>query len=264
MKKNIVNILITILSKINGGYENLLTLSFKKVLCQPNGENVIFSGLDLVSFSWENSILCVFKEEGLAPYNILQASLFGVFIEPDKNDHKNILYRLKESRGTIPLDVIKVQKSIRHYLSEFEIKIDQNFQDTVVNCSIPRTYDDKTWISPELIVSLCKLHEMGFAHSIEAYKDDKLVGGSFGIALNGCYQGYSQFTFVSNSSKIVMYYLQNKLKEDGFSMLDTVGTSEWLKNQFGMQVLSRDEFKDRLIDALLKPTLFTGDIFNIK
>lgn len=259
MKNKIINIIISILSKINGGYENLLILIFKRIYNQTNGEDAIFGGLDLISFDSNKSIVSAFKIDRFEPYNILQSNLFGAYLEPDSENHNNFVCRIRDIRGIIPLDNIKSDKQLLKHLADFEIKIDYNFHETVMSCAKPRKYIDNTWITNELMNSLFVLHDMGFAHSIEAYQDNVLVGGLFGIIINGCYIGYSQFTDVSYSSKAAMYNLILKLKNEGFKLYDVIGTSDWLK-QFGMNVLSGQEFKCRLIDALLQPVHFSGKI----
>lgn len=255
-KTKLIYIIISILSKIAGSFENILINALQIVSRQPNGDEIIFSGLDLISFDSEVSIKCVFRKDRLDPYNIIHAILLGVFPTPNKYDHNMIGWENPDIRGTIPLDNIKFDKQIRKHLSEFEIKIDHNFRETVINCSKPRSYDDKTWITNELMNTLLDLHDMGFAHSIEAYQGDVLVGGLFGIIINGCYIGYSQFTTVSYSSKVAMYNLVHKLKSENFVLYDVMGTSEWLK-QFGLNVLTRQEFRFRLMDALLHPVYYS-------
>ena len=91
--------------------------------------------------------------------------------------------------------------------SYFEIRIDQNFEEVMRNCAAPRQNDPETWISEEIIQLYTQLFHLGFAHSVEAYLEGKLVGGLYGVSFGAVFMGESMFSLVPNSSKVAFHFL---------------------------------------------------------
>ena len=94
-----------------------------------------------------------------------------------------------DPRAIIPIDTYKSSRSLRPVLNKktFEIRIDYNFEGVMRGCAAPRTDEDGTWISEEIISIYTNLHKLGYAHSVEAYRDDKLVGGLYGVSINAVF-----------------------------------------------------------------------------
>ena len=115
-----------------------------------------------------------------------------------------------------------------------------------------------TWINDDIIALYTALHTRGFAHSIEAWQEGKLVGGLYGISMGGAFFGESMFSVATDASKIALVYLVARLWAQGFELLDTQFTNEHLK-QFGVYEISRDEYHQRLKRALAKDVSFNRD-----
>lgn len=160
-------------------------------------------------------------------------------------------------RAIIPIESYKPAKSLKPVLNrqEFEIRINQQFREVITACSLPRKDEELTWISPYLIELYCEMHEQGFAHSVESYKDGNLVGGLYGVCMNGVFFGESMFTKESNASKVAFHYLIQILKENGFELLDTQFMNDNVK-RYGAIEISRSAYLKKLKSALEKNCVF--------
>ena len=123
------------------------------------------------------------------------------------------------------------------------------------NCAeVRREQEEGTWIDEEMIEAYCKLHELGYAHSVESWQDGELKGGLYGVSLGSVFFGESMFSLAPNSSKVAMAALVEKLINWEFDMIDCqVGTTH-LKS-LGAEEISGDEFWERLALSVDKPTL---------
>jgi leucyl/phenylalanyl-tRNA--protein transferase len=113
-----------------------------------------------------------------------------------------------------------------------------------------------TWISEEIVTSYEKLFEMGYAHSVETWKDGELVGGLYGIAIGGAFFGESMFSRETDASKVALAKLVERLKERRFQLLDTQWTTDHL-SRFGCREVPRYEYLRQLNQALLVTTRFS-------
>jgi len=163
-----------------------------------------------------------------------------------------------DPRGIIPLEAFHVPSRLARTLRAhpFEIRIDTRFRDVIEGCA-ERTDDDGNWIDPEIIESYCALHEKGFAHSVEVWRDAQLVGGLYGVALGGAFFGESMFHRVSDASKAALVALVERLRARGFVLLDTQWVTEHLV-QFGAIEITRRRYLRRLDDALALDATFSG------
>ena len=152
------------------------------------------------------------------------AYTIGIF--PWYNEDDPILWWSPNPRYIIELDEFKVSKSLKKTINsnKFEIKFDTNFEEVMVECKKVRENKEGTWIHQEVIDSYTKIHEMGFAHSFEAYCDGELVGGGYGINIGNIFCGESMFAKQSDASKVALYYLVQRLKEKGFKFIDCSST----------------------------------------
>ncbi|MCV9929853.1 leucyl/phenylalanyl-tRNA--protein transferase [Flavobacterium sp. LS1R49] len=175
----------------------------------------------------------------------------GIF--PWFNEGEPILWWAPNPRMVLFLDELIVTKSMRNILNRniFKVTFNQNFRDVISNCQkIKRDGQNGTWISNNMIESYCKLHEMGFAKSVEVWENDVLVGGLYGVDLGHVFCGESMFSKVSNASKVAFIALVNKLKEENYKLLDcqvynphleSLGCREIERDVF-MQILNNDEY----------------------
>lgn len=157
-----------------------------------------------------------------------------------------------DPRGIIPLDTFHIPKRLARVVRSgaFEIHINRGFADVIRACAVADRDDDAgTWIDDEIFESYCALHDAGFAHSVEAWKDGKLAGGLYGVALGGAFFGESMFHHVTDASKVALVALVERLRTRRFTLLDTQWTTEHLE-QFGAVEIPRREYLALLDQAL--------------
>jgi leucyl/phenylalanyl-tRNA---protein transferase len=203
-----------------------------------------------------NGLLCVGGD--LSTERLLLAYSSGIF--PWYSDNEPILWWSPDPRLVLYPKNIKISKSLKKKLAkhEFKITIDKSFEDVIYACASTRTQNcQETWLVNEMIQAYIKLHNEGFAHSVECWKDDKLAGGLYGISLGGCFFGESMFTYISDASKIALATLSNYLLKLNFDLIDCQVTSEHLISMGGFEI-SRQDFLDQLNLSLQKPSI-TGE-----
>jgi len=154
-------------------------------------------------------------------------------------------------RAIIPLDTFHLPRSLARTIrrSKFEIRVDTAFRAVMLACAEPASGREVTWISSSIIDSYCELHALGFAHSVESWFDGELVGGLYGVSLGGLFAGESMFSRVTDSSKVALTYLVERLRRNGFCLLDTQFMTDHLK-RFGTIEIPREEYQNRLAHAL--------------
>ncbi len=136
----------------------------------------------------------------------------------------------------------------------FELTFDTAFREVVEKCAARRTESSGTWIVPEMAKAYENLHDIGIAHSVEAWQEGELAGGLYGVSLGGCFFGESMFSKISNASKVALWVLVEFLKIRNFDMLDCQVNSEHLV-RLGAKEIPRDLFLADLAKSMKKPTL---------
>jgi len=131
----------------------------------------------------------------------------------------DIYWHSPDPRAIFPIDVIKFDKNVIKKIrrGDFKFTIDNNFENVILECA----NRENTWINDEIIETYIELHNMGYAHSIETWKDGNIVGGLYGVAIGGAFFGESMFNKVSDSSKAAFYFLINHLREKKYVLLDS-------------------------------------------
>lgn len=166
-----------------------------------------------------------------------------------------------DPRGIIPLDAFHVPKNLAREVrrQRFDIRADTAFKRVMRACATPRSSDNLSWIDHRIIDAYVQLHHEGNAHSIEAWLDDRLVGGLYGVHLGGAFFGESMFTRPdlggTNASKICLVHLVHWLRARGFTLLDTQFWNEHL-DQFGCIEISREAYLERLEQAMHQPAVW--------
>lgn len=184
----------------------------------------------------------------LSPSRLLLAYRKGIF--PWYNAGDPILWWSPDPRLVLFLDEFKLRKSLKKRLKSFEIRYDTAFEEVMKACGeIPREGQKGSWIIPEVIEAYSVLHDMGYAHSIEAWQEGKLVGGLYGVVIGKMFFGESMFARVSDASKAAFATLIERLKAEGFTMIDCQIPSPHLKS-LGAREISRTEFMQRLQGAV--------------
>lgn len=183
----------------------------------------------------------------LTPSLMLSAYAAGVFPMAESKDDPTVVWVEPHERGVLPLEEFHVPKRLaRLYRShKYEVRFDHDFMGTIKACA----NREETWINEEIESVFRKLHEMGFAHSVETYDGDTLVGGLYGLAIGGAFFGESMFSTKRDASKVALVALAERLKEKGFTLLDTQFMTEHLK-QFGGMTIPRDDYLRRLGRAI--------------
>lgn len=174
----------------------------------------------------------------------------GIFPMAD-SQMGEIYWYSPDPRAVIPIDTYRPSKSLRPFINQkvFDLAYNQNFKEVMKNCALPRFAGDETWISQDIIDSYHNLHKLGFAHSVEVYQNDTLVGGLYGVAVGSAFFGESMFHKVPNASKVAFHYLIENLRVRKFKLLDTQFINDNVK-RFGAIEISKRQFMKILKDSI--------------
>jgi leucyl/phenylalanyl-tRNA--protein transferase len=169
----------------------------------------------------------------------------GIF--PMGGEDGTIDWYSPDPRAIIDLDQFHLPSRLVRTLRQqkFKIEVNRRFKEVLLACANRK----ETWISDEIVSAYTALHEIGKAHSVEAYVDERLAGGLYGVSLGGAFMGESMFTLKRDASKVCLAFLVNRLKERGFILLDTQFITPHLKT-FGAIEIPRSEYLKRLAKAL--------------
>jgi len=181
---------------------------------------------------------------------LISAYAQGIF--PWFNDDQPILWWSPDPRMVLYPENVKVSRSLRKIIRQqsFTVKCNHQFKNVITQCALRGASDDEkstqdTWITQSMHDAYNTLHKEGFAHSIEVYQEDTLVGGLYGLALGNVFFGESMFSLVSNASKIALVALCKQLRGMGINMIDCQVASDHLYSM-GAKEISRDEFINHL------------------
>jgi leucyl/phenylalanyl-tRNA--protein transferase len=212
-------------------------------------DDLIFPPPDLAE---ENGLLAVGGDLSLK--RLLLAYSLGIF--PWFSEDSPILWWSPDPRLVLFPDDLKVSRSLRQSIKKgkFSITMDRAFDTVIRNCARGKRGKEKgTWITTEMIHAYTALHRSGYAHSVEAWSENRLAGGLYGISLGSAFFGESMFAEQSDASKVAFVSLVNQLSEWEFSLIDCQVTTRHLKS-FGAREITRSEFMKALKEALLVPT----------
>jgi leucyl/phenylalanyl-tRNA--protein transferase len=192
----------------------------------------------------------------LDPETLLAGYAQGVFPMADR--HGRIQFYTADPRGVLPLDGFHVPRTLRQLVRKeppaFEVRINCDFVSVMRGCMTG--HEGGSWINRDLICAYTALHEMGFAHSVECWKDEELVGGLYGVSLGAAFFGESMFHRHRDASKVALVHLVDRLNERGYELLDTQATTQHLR-RFGACDIPALEYMVRLRRALAKRCEFT-------
>jgi leucyl/phenylalanyl-tRNA--protein transferase len=189
----------------------------------------------------------------LLPERLLSAYAHGIF--PWYNEEP-ILWFSPDPRMVLRLDELVVNRTLRKNLrrERYEVRLDSDFEAVIRACAAaPRPGQDGTWITADMIEAYCALHELGFAHSAEAWQGDELMGGIYGVSLGAAFFGESMFARSSDASKVAFATLARHIYAWGFSFLDCQIHTDLLE-RLGGREWTRAEFLNALEHALDVPT----------
>ena len=195
-----------------------------------------------------------------SPETLIKAYSLGVFPMADGANSHTINFYDPDVRALIPLTVgaesrqhFHIPKRLRRTVKQgrLMVTIDKDFPAVIAECAAPRPDREDTWINRDIKRLYIALHKLGFAHSIEVWDGDSLVGGLYGVALRSAFFGESMFSRATDASKIALVHLVARLRAGGFHLLDAQFTTDHLQ-QFGVFELPREQFQQRLAVALAK------------
>jgi leucyl/phenylalanyl-tRNA--protein transferase len=198
---------------------------------------------------------------------LLLAYTYGIF--PWFNPDEPILWWSPKERPLFFPGQFKLSKSMKSTIRNkgYEVKFDQNFEAVLDACaSTPRKEGNATWLGDDMKASYRQLHRLGYAHSVETYLNDELVGGLYGVSLGRAFFGESMFAKKSDASKVALFTLLENMKDWGFAFVDGQIPTDHMKS-IGAQVIQQDDFMEILDYALSFPDKtgkWTNGIADIK
>ncbi|MBY3183383.1 leucyl/phenylalanyl-tRNA--protein transferase [Rhizobium laguerreae] len=196
------------------------------------------------------------KSPGITPDILLRAYSIGLFPMAESADDPEIFWVEPELRGVLPLDHFHVSKSLAKAVRKkpFEIRFDHAFDQVIAACAEETSGRPSTWINRTIRSLYSTLFDMGHAHTVEAWEGDELVGGLYGVSLGSAFFGESMFSRRTDASKICLVHLVDRLRERGFTLLDTQFTTEHLKT-FGAIDVPKADYAAMLAAAMESPHL---------
>jgi leucyl/phenylalanyl-tRNA--protein transferase len=165
-----------------------------------------------------------------------------------------------DPRAIIPIGGLHVSRSLRKAIRATELKLsfDRAFRQVMQGCAAPRPGREKTWISAGFIAAYTRLHELGYAHSVEIWRGDALVGGLYGVAIGAFFAGESMFSAEENASKMALVAIEEKLRSCGFLLFDVQMMTDHLRSMGAVEI-PRDEYLRQLHEACVKEGRFSAE-----
>ncbi|AHF83779.1 leucyl/phenylalanyl-tRNA--protein transferase [Rhizobium leguminosarum bv. trifolii WSM1689] len=196
------------------------------------------------------------KSPGITPDILLRAYSIGLFPMAESADDPEIFWVEPELRGVLPFDHFHVSKSLAKTVRKkpFEIRFDHAFDQVIAACAEETSGRPSTWINRTIRSLYSTLFDMGHAHTVEAWEGNELVGGLYGVSLGSAFFGESMFSRRTDASKICLVHLVDRLRERGFTLLDTQFTTEHLKT-FGAIDVPKTDYAVMLAAAMESPHL---------
>jgi leucyl/phenylalanyl-tRNA--protein transferase len=190
----------------------------------------------------------------LAPYRLLEAYRHGIF--PWFNDGDPVLWWSPDPRMVLFPDEIRISRSLRKILrgNRYEIRADTVFEPVMRACAAPRKGQAGTWIGEEMIAAYVRLHRMGLAHSVEAWREGELAGGLYGVAIGRMFYGESMFSRKHDASKVALVHLAAQLQRWNFGMIDCQMSTPHLAS-LGAREIPRAEFIRRVGELVQYPDM---------
>ncbi|MCG8355800.1 MAG: leucyl/phenylalanyl-tRNA--protein transferase [Kiloniellales bacterium] len=201
----------------------------------------------------------------LKPELLLRAYAVGIFPMAESRYDPEIHWIDPDLRGILPLDGLHVPRRLRRQLRrpQFDIQVNAAFHEVIRECATPAPDRRDTWINPVIEDLYGDLHRMGFAHSVECWREDRLVGGLYGVSLGAAFFGESMFSRESDASKVALVHLVARLRKGGFELLDTQFQTPHLR-QFGVLEITREDYRARLARAVRQPAQFPVELSEVE
>lgn len=189
----------------------------------------------------------------LTPEILLRAYAAGIFPMAESRDDPSIHWIDPRRRGILPLDGFHLSRSLRRRVLRcgWQVCVNRDFAGVVTGCADR----PETWINDQIFALYQALHESGFAHSLELWEGDALVGGVYGVTLGAAFFGESMFSRRTDASKVALVHCVHRLRAGGFTLFDTQFLTAHLRSLGGLEI-SRVDYRRRLAEALAKNARF--------
>lgn len=189
------------------------------------------------------------RAPAITPEILLRAYAAGVFPMAESADDPGLFWVEPELRGIIPLEAFHLPGRLRRTVraDRFEIRVDHAFEPVIAACAESRPDREETWINRRIRALYGELFALGYAHTVECWREDRLVGGLYGLALGGAFFGESMFHRETDASKVALVHLVARLRRGGYRLLDAQFQTAHLA-QFGTRELPREAYR-ALLDA---------------
>lgn len=213
-------------------------------------KNLVFPPVEMAV---EGGILAVGGD--LSPERLLLAYREGIF--PWYSDGEPIIWWSPDPRFVLFPEELKVSRSTRQVINRkiFDITFDRDFEGVITRCAaVKRRRQKGTWITNEMRDAYIELHRLGYAHSVESWREGRLVGGLYGVSLGSIFFGESMFALESNASKAALVTLVRVLKSRGFKLIDSQVYTEHMEH-FGAREIPRKEYLTILRECLRDETI---------
>lgn len=187
----------------------------------------------------------------LTPDMLLKAYAVGVFPMAEDRDDPDLFWIDPRMRGIIPLDDFHVPRRLKKTIrsGKYKVTFNRAFEAVMEGCAESTDRRPRTWINDKILTLYASLHHMGHGHSVEVWKDGKLVGGLYGVSLGTAFFGESMFSRERDASKIALTYLVCRLSKAGFHLLDSQFITKHLE-QFGAVEVPRSHYRTMLAESL--------------
>jgi leucyl/phenylalanyl-tRNA--protein transferase len=197
-----------------------------------------------------NGLLCAGGD--LSPARLIEAYSHGIF--PWFSEGDPILWWSPDPRMVLCPDELKVSRSLRRTIERdaYETRFDTAFRTVIEECSAPRDGQAGTWIVPEMVDAYTRLHDLGYAHSVESWRDGALVGGLYGVALGNVFFGESMFARATDASKVALVKLVERLKGADYQLIDCQQATPHLASM-GAREIPRKAFAQLVQESIQYP-----------
>jgi leucyl/phenylalanyl-tRNA--protein transferase len=187
----------------------------------------------------------------VTPALLLRAYAAGIFPMADSADDPTLYWIEPRLRGVLPLDAFHLPRRLARTVrsDRFEVRVDGDFEAVIAACAAPRPGRRVTWINEPIRRVYGELFRLGHVHTVESWKEGRLVGGLYGVALAGAFFGESMFSLERDASKVALAHLVARLRRGGFRLLDAQFLTEHL-TQFGAIEIGRTDYLRQLQEAL--------------
>jgi leucyl/phenylalanyl-tRNA--protein transferase len=187
----------------------------------------------------------------ITPQVLLRAYAAGVFPMAESAEDNTLYWVEPEFRGILPLKAFHIPHSLRKTVRrrKFAVTVDTAFNDVIAGCAERTPERRSTWINSRIKSLYTQLHRMGFCHSVETWREGRLIGGLYGVKIGAVFFGESMFSRERDASKVALVHLMARLNAGGFRLLDAQFINDHLK-QFGAVEVARSDYQQMLEAAL--------------